>query len=179
MKLLAGLGNPGKKYLKSRHNLGFLFIEYLIRYYNWPKLKLNKSFQAQIAKTKLLGNDIVIALPQVYMNNSGQAIKKISAYYKIKAGDIIIVHDDIDLPFGKFKISSDSGSAGHLGVQSIINQLDTKDFFRLRVGIGLKERPDNFSTESFVLKNFNKIELGELSNIFELLNQELTKLIQK
>lgn len=177
MKLLVGLGNPGKKYSLTRHNAGFLLIEKIIKTYQLPQLKLNKIFKTLIVKTKLDDKNLIIALPQTYMNNSGQAVKKICQYYKIKPEDIIIVHDDLDLNFGKFKISFDSRSAGHQGAQSIINELGTKKFYRLRIGIGPEKRPNNFSTEKFVLENFKKEELKQLENLFKILNQEMIKLI--
>lgn len=178
MKLLIGLGNPGKKYLLNRHNVGFLFIDKMTQNFSWPVLKLNKNFQAKISKTKLDEKKIIVALPQTYMNNSGEVVKKISAYYKIKPQNIIVVHDEIDLPLGKFKASFDSRSAGHLGVQSIIDQLKTKSFWRLRIGIGPEKRPVNFSTEKFVLENFKKEELEKFSNLFTILNQEMIKLLE-
>jgi PTH1 family peptidyl-tRNA hydrolase len=178
MKLLVGLGNPGKKYSLTRHNVGFLLIENLIKTYQLPQLKLNKNFKALIVKTKLDDKNFFIALPQTYMNNSGQAVKKICSFYKIKPEDIIVAHDEIDLPLGKFKISFNRGSAGHQGVQSIINQLKTKNFWRLRIGVGPKIKSPSFPTERFVLENFKKDELKQFNDLFEILNQEIIKLLK-
>lgn len=178
MKLLAGLGNPGKKYSITRHNVGFLLIEKIMKDFTWPALKQNKNFQAKIGQTKLDEKKIIVALPQDYMNNSGESVKKISAYYKIKPENIIIIHDEIDLPLGKFKTSFNRGSAGHHGVQSIIDQLKTKNFWRVRIGVGPKIKSLNFPNERFVLENFKKDELKQFNDLFEFLSQEIIKLLK-
>ena len=151
MKLLVGLGNPGPKYVKTRHNVGFLFVDFFIAKLGLPDLKFSKIFQADITKTKINKQSLIVGLPKIYMNNSGKIIKKICAYYKIKAADLIVVHDDIDLLLGKHKIAFDSRSAGHRGVQSIIDELGTKKFYRLRIGIGAAEKRAALTADKFVL----------------------------
>lgn len=138
MKLIVGLGNPGSKYEKTRHNLGFMVIDFLIE---------NEQFDSK--KVKLIK-------PQTFMNNSGQAVKEITDYYKIDVKDIVVIHDDIDLPLGEIKIQQDRNSAGHKGVQSIIDALGTKDFIRVRIGI----RPEELTldTEKFVIQKFTPEE---------------------
>ena len=136
MILIVGLGNLGKKYQNTRHNIGFRVIDAL-------------------TKTKRRG--FMLAKPQTFMNNSGKAVKTLVKFYKIKPENLWIIHDDIDLPLGKIKIAKGRGSAGHKGVQSIINELKTKDFNRLRIGICPKTgKPKN--VEKFVLQNFTKEE---------------------
>ena len=132
MIIIVGLGNPGKKYEKTRHNVGFRVIDEL---------------------TKIKTRKFIIAKPQTFMNNSGKAVKALVSFYKIKPENLWIVHDDIDLPIGKIKTAKGRGSAGHKGVQSIINELRTKDFNRIRIGICPKTGKPK-SVEKFVLQNF-------------------------
>jgi len=142
MKLIVGLGNPGKKYEKTRHNVGFRIIDALI--------------------DKISDKNIVFLKPDTFMNNSGKAVQNALAYYKIPAENLYVVHDDIDLPFNTIKVSRDSSSAGHKGVQSIIDELKTKDFTRIRIGI----KPEHIvDTTEFVLKKFTKAEEKQLKEI--------------
>lgn len=136
MKLIVGLGNPGKKYEKTRHNAGFMAID-------------------ELKKDKPEGS--VLAKPETFMNNSGKAVRELADYYKAKPEDIWIIHDDIDLPVGEFKMSRGRGSAGHKGVQSVIDELGTNDFNRIRIGICPESgKPDR--VEDFVLEKFDKEE---------------------
>ena len=144
--LIVGLGNPGKKYEKTRHNIGFRVIDEL--------------------EKQIFNADIILLKPDNFMNNSGRAVKKYLTYNKISPKDLIVIHDDIDLPFETVKISKDSSSAGHKGVQSIIDTLGTKDFTRIRIGIKqATERKQE--TEKFVLENFTKDEEKQLSGIIK------------
>jgi len=151
MKLIVGLGNPGIKYEKTRHNLGFQVIEELASQIKFNHWKMDLQFHALIAQGHFNSQKIILAKPQTFMNNSGLAVKALVNYYKIPDKEILIIHDDIDLPLGKIKIQKSRGAAGHKGVQSIIDQLDTKDFIRMRVGIFSK---DCLDTEKFVLEKF-------------------------
>jgi len=138
MKLIVGLGNPGSKYENTRHNVGFMVIDYL-----------TKNEQIDSTKAKLFK-------PQTFMNNSGPEVKKTADYYKVKPENILVIHDDIDLPLGEIKVQQGHGSAGHKGVQSIIDALGTNDFVRIRIGI----RPEQLTmdTEKFVLEKFTSEE---------------------
>lgn len=134
MFLIVGLGNPGIKYQKTWHNIGFRAVDEI------PKR-----------------NNLVMAKPQSFMNNSGKTVKVLIKHYKLNPENLIIIHDDIDLPLGKFKIQKNRGSAGHKGVQSIIKELGTKNFWRIRIGIcPQKGKPKNI--EKFVLKKITKEE---------------------
>jgi len=136
MLLIVGLGNPGKEYEKTRHNIGYLVID-------------------ELAKQK--SNNVVLLKPQTFMNNSGEAVLAAVNFYKIKPVDLWIIHDDVDLRLGEFKISKNRGSAGHKGVESIIKKLGTKDFNRVRIGTcPQKGKPE--AVEKFVLQNFTKTE---------------------
>ena len=157
MKLIIGLGNPGAKYEKTRHNLGFLVVDEIAANFQFPIFNFQSIFNAEISKKISENQKIILAKPQTFMNNSGIAVKSIMDYYKIPAEDIIIIHDDIDLPLGEIKIQQGRGSAGHKGVQSIIDCLGTKNFIRIRIGI----KPTDFNiidTEKFVLQKFTPEE---------------------
>ena len=136
MKVIVGLGNPGKKYEKTRHNVGQRVIDAL-------------------AKTKT--RNFIIAKPQTFMNSSGKAVKSLVDFYKIRPDNLWVIHDDIDLPINEIRISKNRGSAGHKGVESIIKELKTKDFNRVRIGI-LPKTGKPKAIESFVLQNFTKKE---------------------
>jgi PTH1 family peptidyl-tRNA hydrolase len=159
MKFIAGLGNPGENYEKTRHNFGFRAVENFLEKNCLPKLKFNKKFNVLISEGGFKNEKIILAEPQAFMNNSGNLIQAISSYYKISAQDIWIVHDDLDIDLGKLRISQDRSSGGHKGVQSIINCLGTNDFLRFRLGIKpLNTEARRINVEKFVLQNFSKEE---------------------
>ena len=145
MKLIVGLGNPEKKYHLTRHNYGFLALDRLTQ--SWTE---KKQLFCQINKTEKR----VLCRPLTYMNNSGQAVQAVCSYYKIPAKDVIVVHDDLDLPLGQIKTGIFSSSAGHNGIKSIQEAIG-KDFIRLRLGIG---KPTNSQQDiaSYVLEKFSK-----------------------
>jgi PTH1 family peptidyl-tRNA hydrolase len=162
MKLIIGLGNPGKKYENTRHNVGFLAIDRIVEKMAQKDIridfKLDKKFEAEIAKFKLKDEDIILVKPQTFMNLSGNAVKKIVDFYKLNPSkDLIIVYDDIDIPLGKIRIRQEGSSAGHNGLQSIIDQLGTDSFMRVRIGIG---RPSNelIKIEDWVLQALTDTE---------------------
>jgi len=162
MILIAGLGNPGRKFQKTRHNLGFRAVENLkFKIENFSNWKLEKRFQAEISQGKIANQRIVLVKPQTFMNNSGKAVTKLTKNYKLKTKNLFVVHDDLDLPLGKIRISVGRSSASHKGVQSIIDELETKNFVRFRIGIrpqkSKKQRPVLCPTD-FVLQKFNKEE---------------------
>lgn len=164
MKLIIGLGNPSKKYETTRHNAGAMAVAEFMRVNTPPfaKFKLNKKFNALVAKGELNEEEIILALPQTFMNNSGEAVKAIASYYKLEPEDIWVAYDDIDLPLGKIRISRNGSAAGHKGTQSIIDQLKSKNFVRFRLGIAnsLKAK---IATPKFVLQNFSKEEKNILN----------------
>lgn len=163
MKLVVGLGNPELKYLFTRHNTGFRVIDNFLDKYNL-KLDLSK-FNGVYAKTKISNEDIIIAKPMTYMNLSGDFIRPIADYYKIKYEDIIVIYDELAIDVGRVKISTDGSSAGHNGIKSIINQLGTDKFIRLRVGIG--PVPKEIPIINFVLMNYSKEEIDDLLPVYD------------
>ena len=161
MKLIVGLGNPGIEFNNTRHNIGFEALEILRVFFELPKFKLIKKLKAEISK----GENIVMAKPQTFMNNSGEAVSLIKKYYRIRLSDIIIIHDDIDLTLGKIKISKGSSSAGNKGIESIINKLKSKNFIRIRIGIA-NELRNKIPADKFVLQKFNQRDRQFTSEIF-------------
>lgn len=155
MKLIVGLGNYGPEYEKTRHNLGFTVIDEYAKEQGFPDFKLAKEHQSLISAE----NEIILAKPQTYMNLSGKAVKSLASYYKIEPKDILVIHDDADVNLGEIKEAESRGSAGHNGVQSIIDELKTNEFKRLRMGID-SEDPSfkNKELEDVVLKNFSSEE---------------------
>jgi PTH1 family peptidyl-tRNA hydrolase len=133
-KLIVGLGNPGEKYKMTRHNLGFRVIDKISENLNLPEAKQEAKFKADISEYRINNEKILFAKPQTFMNKSGQAVNQISCFYKIKPENIWIIYDDMDLSLGKLKISFNKNSGGHKGVQSIIDRIGRKDFFRFRIG---------------------------------------------
>lgn len=135
IRLIVGLGNPGQQYEKTRHNAGFLFLDSLASEQScvWSN---KPSFQGFMAEYHVIGEKILLLKPQAYMNRSGQAVGKVARYYKITAEEILVVHDELDFNVGILKLKKNGGHAGHNGLKDIITHLGSKDFYRLRIGIG-------------------------------------------
>jgi len=191
VKLIAGLGNPGEKYKKTRHNAGFLALEEIAAAFQFPVFKMESRFNAEISESIIGGQKIILAKPQTFMNKSGNAVKAICDYYKIGIANIIVIHDDLDIELGKYKIARDRTSAGHKGVQSIIDTLGTKNFTRVRIGIGVENKPLDSSpageslgaskipAEKFVLENFSKVEEKTIDEVIGKVSGEIEILIKK
>lgn len=175
MKLIIGLGNPGEQYKNTRHNTGFEFADKLQKVWNFPEFELNNKFNAAIAIGSLdENNKIVLAKPQTFMNLSGEAVQKMLAFYKLTPDDIIILHDDLDIDLGSYRIATDSSSAGHNGVQDIIDKLGTQKFKRIRIGIKNPES-EKISAESYVLQKFTEAEKEKIDGLFEEMKSEIEK----
>lgn len=162
---IVGLGNPGKKYTHTRHNLGFLAIEHLQKAWGGSEWRLEKKFQAEISEVLYAGRKIFLIKPQTFMNHSGQSTRSLLDFYKATPADLIVLHDEVDIPFGKIKTTLSSRAAGHNGVKDIIERLGTQDFRRLRLGVGKSENPHT-STADHVLQNFSEKEAKSLSLLF-------------
>jgi PTH1 family peptidyl-tRNA hydrolase len=161
VKIVAGLGNKGTKYSKNRHNTGFIAVDNLAE--NWEN---ESKFDSEISKSE----NFIFIKPQTYMNDSGKAVSKVMNFYKISPDDLIVIHDDLDLPFSKVKKQFDAGPAGHNGIISIIEQLGTQKFWRIRVGIG-RPQDSRIDPSDYVLSDFTVDELKEIQalNLEELL----------
>lgn len=181
MKIIIGLGNPGKEYENTRHNLGFLFVDKLQKELSLSDFAENKKFDSEIAEGNYAGAKIILAKPQTFMNLSGEAVRKILDFYKLTPDDLIVLHDDIDLPAGKFKIATDSSSAGHNGVQNIIDQLGTQNFKRVRIGIGETSADGTPScrlgVHDFVLGKITSEESEKINSIEKEILSETQKLL--
>lgn len=178
MKLLIGLGNPGKKYEKTRHNAGFITVNKIASALQTTPYKLRSIFNAEVSEGMVDNEKIILAKPQTFMNESGKAVKAIADYYKIDIKDIIIIHDDLDISLGEYRIAKGRSSAGHKGVQSIIDALGTKDFTRIRVGtLPQSGKPEN--TEKFVLEDFGKEEEKIINKVIEKVCGEIEIMIKK
>lgn len=145
--LIVGLGNPGKKYTETRHNVGFRVLDLLAGPENWES-----KYDALYIKT----DDVVLAKPQLFMNLSGQSVAQILKYHP--SAQLIVVHDELDFPLGSMKIMKNVGAAGHNGVQSIIDEIGTKDFIRIRIGINNPETKQDIPGDAYVLQKFTEME---------------------
>lgn len=150
--IIVGLGNPGKKYTNTRHNVGFRAIDEFARENNFPDFRLAKKYNTLISEK----DDILLLKPQTFMNESGKSVKKLVEARPRR--NLVVIHDDIDLPLEKIKIVKNRGAAGHKGVESIIREIGTKDFIRFRIGIKPKQYYRLCVTEKFVLQKFSKEE---------------------
>jgi peptidyl-tRNA hydrolase, PTH1 family len=177
MFLIIGLGNPGEKYENTRHNLGFEVINKLRETCKFPNFKFHKKSNAFTAEGQIENEEIILAEPQTFMNLSGSAAPPLIDYYHVEQKGIVIIHDDIDIPFGKIRISKDSGSGGHKGVSSFIENLGTKNFIRIRIGI-LPDFGKPEKVENFVLKKFTKSEEKILEEIIKKVIEAIEILIK-
>ena len=173
MKLIIGLGNPGEEYKKTRHNAGFLAMEKLVLSSKYQVLSTQSKFNAEISQGIIDNEKTILVKPLIFMNNSGQAVKAVVDYYKIDLENIIVIHDDLDIPLGEYKLSKNKNSGGHKGVQSIIDYLGTKDFTRIRIGIAVENKKT--PTEKFVVERFSKEEMGVVEGVIVDVVNEINK----
>ncbi len=163
MYVIVGLGNPGKRYRFTRHNIGFMVLEKLAQEF---KIDLKqKSFDALWGKGKINGTNILLAMPQTYMNLSGTAVRQLVAFFKADINNLIVIHDDLDLSFGTIRLKTGGGNAGHKGLASITENLGSSEFVRVRLGIG--KPVDKSRIEGYVLEPFTSDE--ELSLLPEII----------
>ena len=178
MKLIVGLGNPGEKYEKTRHNLGFMIVDRFLKDFEsvkntaWENSAKFKSDIAQIEWQPKHGKmeKVILTQPKTFMNNSGMAVKILADFYKITPENIWIINDDIDLPLGAMKIRFGGASAGHRGIESIIEQLGTDKFWRFRMGIGEKRELNDSrikNVDNYVLGIFSGAEKGKLKDLIK------------
>lgn len=164
MKFIFGLGNPGKEYVYTRHNIGFMVTE-RVADLQGVKFKLNKRFDAFVAQGLLKGNKYLIAKPQTFMNLSGHSVSSIIRWYDAGINDVLLIVDDISLPFGDIKIKAKGSDAGHKGLRSVVDHLGSNGFSRLKVGI--KGREDIKDLSNYVLRSFTKTEQKILPDILD------------
>ena len=178
---LVGLGNPGKKYANSRHNIGFLLLENLSKKYN-SNFLLKDKLKSSCSEFKINNSTYRLFLPNTFMNNSGDAVRAIVDWYKINLDQIIVIVDDKDLPLGKIRFRKKGSSGGHNGLKSIIEKLQTNNFNRIRIGIGsppLIKGINNYNTISHVLGNISQEEKTILDKVYEKVIKSLEELNSK
>ena len=163
MYLIIGLGNPGSRYQFTRHNIGFMVLEKIAA--RWEVDLKQKSFDALWNRGKIAGTDVLLAMPQTFMNLSGNAVRKLLAYFKVDVNHLIVIHDDLDLPFGSVRLKTGGGDAGHKGLNSIMTCLGSVDFMRVRMGIG--KPADRTPVEDYVLHRFNPDESALLQQVIQ------------
>jgi len=178
---LVGLGNPGKRYSKNRHNIGFLLLENLSKKYN-SNFLLKDKLKSSCSEFKIKDSTYRLFLPNTFMNNSGDAVRAIVDWYKINLDQLFIILDDKDLPLGKIRFRKKGSSGGHNGLKSIIEKLQTQNFNRIRIGIGSPpsiQGISNFNTISHVLGNISQEEKSILDKVYEHVIESLEKLSTK
>jgi PTH1 family peptidyl-tRNA hydrolase len=162
--LVVGLGNPGPQYATTRHNLGFLVADVLADRIG-SAFKVHKKSGAEVVTGRLGGKSVVVAKPRTYMNESGRHVGPLAKFYSVAPADVIVIHDELDIDFGRIRLKSGGGVAGHNGLRSVGSALGSNDFQRVRIGIG--RPPGRQSGASFVLENFNARERPGLGTIVE------------
>ncbi len=175
-KLIIGIGNSDEEYQNTRHNVGFTFLDYLAKKMGADDFGFDRKSNSLISKTKLEKTAVILAKPQTFVNKSGEAVKKLTTSYKLQATSLIIVQDDLDIPFGNTKISFDRNSGGHKGIESIMRALKTKKFYRLRIGLAkpalakARQQSDKKRDEfvvKMVLSKFSPSEQEQLKKVFK------------
>ncbi len=176
IKLIIGIGNPDEQYKETRHNVGFMMVNYIAKKNDFGDFEINKKLNALSAKGKLEDSSIILAKPQTYVNKTGEAAAKLKNFYKVKPEQILVIQDDLDVPFGNTKISFDKNSGGHKGIESIMRALKTKKFYRLRIGLATRglqkarqqsdKKRDEFVVK-MVLSKFSPSEQDEIKKIFK------------
>jgi len=177
MKLIVGLGNPGRSYSRHRHNIGFIALS---RFARSEGIKFShKKSLARIGTGKVDNIGVVLAKPQTFMNNSGHSVSRLVKKFKVNLKDLIVIHDDLDLPPAKIRISHGSSSGGHKGINSIIQELGTQEFNRLRIGIGRPDKPQISEDDiiDYVLSDFTSAEKRAIEKIIPTVNEAILCLL--
>ncbi len=175
MLVIAGLGNPKKEYNNTRHNIGFETIDYIAKE---NEIKISeKKHKALIGRGTIKGQQVLLVKPQTYMNLSGDSLKQVADFYKVDVSkEMIIIYDDVALPVGQLRIRKTGTAGGHNGMRSIINQLGTKDFLRIRMGVG--EKPESYDLADYVLGHFTKKEKIVMEDCIMDANTAIQKIVQ-
>ncbi len=166
--IIVGLGNPGEQYRSTRHNAGFLIVDALAR--RWGTSSYLEKWQARYVSLSVDGEKVHLIKPLTFMNRSGLAIGQFYRFYKVNPDNLLIVHDDLDMPPGRIKLVKGGGTGGHNGIRSLVESLGTKDFYRLKLGIGRPgtgEVHRDYPVEKFVLSNFTREELDILESRYD------------
>ncbi len=181
MKLIVGLGNPGRGHANNRHNVGFVCLNHFARMQGIRFDK--KQCKARTGLGEVAGSEVVVAKPQTYMNRSGQSVSLLVKKFNVGLDNLLVIHDDLDLPLGKIRIRQGSSSGGHKGVGSIITELDSQDFIRIRVGIGRPIRNEGFTefsedeTIAYVLSDFTSDEKQTIAEVIPRVSEAILCLL--
>lgn len=176
MKLIVGLGNPGKRYVKTRHNIGFMIVDALHEYLGPSAVStwtLSKKFNAEVSEGTIKNQKVILMKPMTFMNASGEAVQLIMQYYQIDPRGLLVVHDDKDLRLGTTKLQTNRGHAGHNGVRSIMDFLGSQDFTRLRVGVATDHAEKMEDASTFVLSKFS---VWEKKKVMDIIKNSITPL---
>jgi peptidyl-tRNA hydrolase, PTH1 family len=176
MRLLVGLGNPGVEYELTRHNIGFIFVDYLADRHGIA-LKKETKWDAEVGRGLLWGQPVTLVKPLTFMNRSGLAVGKIARFFQIATPDVVVFHDELDLPFGACRLAQNRGAGGHNGVRSLMDHLGGRDFIRFRIGVG--RPPGAKAAAGFVLSRFSTAEFPELEKILAFLEEGLELLFRR
>ena len=186
IKLIIGIGNPDEQYKETRHNVGFMLVDYIAKKNDCDDFEFNKKLDALVAKCKLEKGSVILAKPQTYVNKTGVSAAQLKNFYKVKPEQILVIQDDLDVPFGNTKLSFEKNSGGHRGVESVMKALKTKKFYRLRIGLAKSalqkarqqtdKRRDEFVMK-FVLSKFSPSEQDEIKKIFKEGYEKLLQLL--
>ena len=175
MKIIACLGNPGKKYRKNRHNIGFLLGESIVHLAGLSPGK--RDFSATTSSGIIAGDPVLFLFPETFMNNSGLSVRAALDYFRQTAANLIVIHDEIELPFGEVRTKFGGGHKGHNGLRSIIQHTGTADFHRIRLGVGRPPHPD-MAVADYVLSDFTPDELEALARLVPIVFDSLSTLIE-
>ena len=175
MKIIVGLGNPEEKYFRNRHNVGFMYIDYLHKTIGplHQKFIFEKKTESLVHKVRTAQEEILLVKPQTFMNDSGRSIQKVLSYYNQQISDVVVAHDDLDIELGKYKIQSKKGPKIHNGISSVEKCLGTDNFIRVRIGIENRNEEKKIPGKTYVLQNFTLEEMKQILHVFkkiELLN---------
>jgi len=175
MKLIVGLGNPGRSYTNNRHNIGFACINHFARSCG---IKFSqKQGKARTGTGKVAGNEVVLAKPQTFVNSSGEAVSQLVKKFNINLEDLIIIHDDLDLPLAKIRLRYGSSSGGHKGINSIIKELGSQDFIRIRIGIGRPAEAEEEKIIAYVLSDFTSEQKQAIAPVIPRVTEALLCLL--
>src|SRR3989344_5255867 len=182
MKIIVGLGNPGAKYEHTRHNVGWLVLDWLILDLGFKieDFKMIQKFNSEMLEAAINNEKILLVKPLTYMNESGNVVKELGTFYKIDTStNILVIHDEVDLPLGTIRSTDSSSAAGHRGVQSVIGAINTQDFHRVRIGVESRESKGDIPTDVFVLQNFSDEETKKLrEEVCPKVKDEIRKFIE-
>lgn len=184
IKLIIGIGNPSPEYQNTRHNVGFMFIDHIAKKNDFGDFEMNKKLNALTAKGKIDGSSVILSKPQTYVNKTGESALKLKNFSKIKPEQILVIQDDLDVPFGNTKISFDKNSGGHKGIESIMKSLKTKKFYRLRIGLAklalqkARQQSDKKRDEFVVKMVLSKFSPSEQEHLKKILKEGYEKILQ-